>query len=101
LSNINVSIGALQQSGHKDVADQLKALTDAIASSKLSDGDKRDALEHIDVLASEAKKPPTERKKAIAAGSGAFLEKALTNTANLATVWLIGWPVIKGFFGIA
>jgi hypothetical protein len=100
LQEIDVAIGNLNQKGQVDIAKILAAITEQVTNSTLPAEGKADALQQVEQLGEQAAKEPAQRKPAIIKGSMAFLEKALSVGANLATLWATWGPALSRYFGI-
>ena len=100
LSNIDVGIGDLKQQGHEDLGGALSKMTEAVAKSSLSEQEKKDLLEQLELVTDEAKKPKHERKPAIIKGAFSLLETGTKAIAALAAAWHLCGPLIRKHFGI-
>lgn len=99
LSNIDMRVGIIRQTGNEELASALKELTESVTGSALTETDKKRALEQVDSLAEQAEKQPGERKHAYIDGAMSVLGSMLSAAANLATIWAACQPVIAAFFG--
>lgn len=100
LHEIDVTIGNLNQKGKVEIAKTFSSMTEEVMKSALSENEKGEVLQQVEVLGEQAAKSPAERKPAIVKGAMAFLEKALSVGANLATLWGTWGPAIRTYFGI-
>lgn len=102
VDTIHQTINQLQTSGKDDVAQALKALTDAVAGSKqLSAETQAEVLDQIDELGQQATLPADKRSKsgvlkAVVKG----VEDTLTSAGELAAVWVQWGPILLHFFGV-
>lgn len=78
----------------------ISRLTEEVAQSDLTEAEKRDILEQVEILTDEAKKDAANRKPAIVKAVVSFLDKALSSADKLINVWKTCAPVITSFFGI-
>lgn len=101
LGSIAISTGALSQSGHPDIADALKRLAEAVASSpSVTQEIRSQVLEGLDELGSQASRPVEQRSKPFALRAVfSQIGEALQAAGGLAEIWSTWGPVIKGFFG--
>ncbi len=100
LNNIDVGIENLKQCGHEDLGGALSQMTEAIAKSRLSESEKKDLLEQLELVTEETKKPQPERKSAIVKGAISYLEIGTKAISALATAWQLCGPLIRKYFGI-
>jgi uncharacterized protein with beta-barrel porin domain len=99
--SISVNVSVLAQSGHKDMAEALKHLTEAVAENQeITDEQRTELLDQLDELSTQAAMPPDKRVKrgvtkailtAFATGMGA--------AGGLAEVWSTWGQAIRSFFG--
>jgi hypothetical protein len=83
-----------------EVRDGLAQLAQAIVDSdELEDEQRRELLEHVDLLAEEAARPPEKRRPAVIRPVLAALGAGTAVAANLAALWSTLGPVLAGFFG--
>jgi len=58
IGNLDVSVSAIRNLGHDEIADELRTLTEAVlASSDLADTEKRDVVDQLSYVASQAAVP--------------------------------------------
>ncbi len=92
IGDIKGSIQQLNASGHSDLAEAFKRITQAIgASSELSDDAKTELLEHVSLVSGEASKPPEARKMGLLRTSIA----AITSGLSVATQALAMWQQVQ------
>jgi len=98
-NNIIKNIAKLSD-GERNMADAFNALKEEVKnSSKISENQRTEYLEHILILTDDALKPIDQRMgKSVLKGVFAFLQEGLTSTAHLAEVWHIWGDQIQKFF---
>jgi hypothetical protein len=98
---IDRTVTALNQSGGVDVADALARLTQAVIDcAEASDEQKRQLVEILSAIASEAEQPEDQRKTSVVRAlliEGATLVSGL---ADASQIWHTYEPAIKTFFGL-
>ena len=98
---IHQSITQTQAMGNDEIASILEKLTQAVISdSQLSPDRQHEALQNIEVIATEASKPDAERKKGIVRAALICLPTILNTSINLAKYVQENWQSLKTFFGI-
>lgn len=102
VESISINVSAIAQSGNEDVAQALRATTEAVVSSKEISEDERTAiLEQLDELSSQAALPLENRAKAgVIKAILTSLTAGLSVGANVAQVWSTWGGTIKTFFGV-
>lgn len=102
IGSIDNAIGHLATEGHKDVALSLKMLAEGIAASEaLSVPQRRQAMELIDALASEAATPPERRRTAVARALIVDLAQVVGGVASASQLWSTYGPAVSVFFGLS
>jgi hypothetical protein len=102
VESIDVNLNQLQESGHADVAEAIRQLTQAVTESQeIQDEDKSTVLEQLEELSQQAVLAPDQRAK------GGVLKAVATTVAtilgaagSLAEVWSTWGPVIRRFFNL-
>jgi hypothetical protein len=88
MGDLNSSIQNLNAMGRNEVAEGLKGMTEAIASSQdLGDDARKDALEHLAIVSTEAAMPPEMRKMGPLKTSIAAIKSSIGVTAQLVSIW--------------
>lgn len=100
LSNIDVTIGNLKDSGNIDIAKAISSISENVVDSNINDKQKKEVLERIELLAEEAKKKPEIRRITIVTEIVTFIEKTLSVTSKLASVWNSCGPILIKYFGL-
>jgi len=99
IGSIDNAIGLVRRDGSKEMAEALKALTEAVATSRDLGDDKRDsALELVSAIASEAATPPDRRRTSVARALVVDLASVLGGVAATVQLWASYGPAIKAFF---
>ncbi|WP_072762064.1 hypothetical protein [Rhodanobacter sp. OK091] len=102
IGSVDQSISALVQIGEPNLAEAIKALSEAILQSgDLTRNQKNELVETISVVAKEAATPPESRRNTVALS---LLEKAskITGIANdITDVCQKWWPVLAAAFALA
>lgn len=87
LQQVDTSISVIGQQGDQQLADAFRTLTDIIiADTGLAKSQKKDAVEILSVLGSEATAPQDQRRSSVAGPIIQRLREILGDAANLATV---------------
>ncbi len=101
IGNINTSLKSIEADAGDKVATAIKAVGDSILSSKdLSETSKKDALEQLDGLATEAKAAEPERKQGIAKSLLTSLDSLLATAGRAGEIWLKYKDVFHSLFQI-
>ena len=88
VGDLNASIQRLNAEGRKDLAEEVKKMTEGIGSSQdLDDLKRKDMLEHLALVAEEAAKPPEKRKLGPLRASMEALKSGVTVGTQLLTLW--------------
>ena len=102
VGTINAALQVLstESAEHQALADALKRLTEAVANSRdLEPGKKRDAVEALSTLASEAETGKGKGSVTVRALI-AWLPAALGTSADVITLWDKFGPTLRAFFGL-
>jgi len=90
--DITASVQTLNGHGQKELADIIRAVTEAIATSTEVQGDyRKELLEHLSVVSTEAALPPEKRKMGPLKGSITFVREGLNSATQLVALW----PVVE------
>lgn len=101
LHQVDTAISVIGQHGDKQLAETIKTLTDAIiADPGMVQTSKRDAVEILSVLSSEATAPKEQRRSSIAKPLIDRLRELLGDAANIATIAQAALPIIAAAFGL-
>ena len=88
VGDLNASIQQLNTEGRKDLAEEVKKMTEGLGSSQdLDDLKRKDMLEHLALVAEEAAKPPEKRKLGPLRASMEALKSGVTVGTQLLTLW--------------
>ena len=88
VGDLNASIQTLNKHGQGKLAGLIQRLTEAIAgSTEVQDAARKELLEHVSFVSTEAALPPEKRKMAPLKSSLAFLRETLTTVSQLAALW--------------
>lgn len=88
VGDLNSSIQQLSSDGRNDLAEALKRMTEAVASSpELDDAIRKEVLEHVAVVSSEAALPPEKRKMGPLKTSIEAIKAGIGLAAQLLTLW--------------
>jgi len=102
LGVITSNLEVLQQKAdNKSLVEALRSLTEQVVNSKdLDEGTKREVLDNLGFLGSEANEPKEKRKSGVIRSVLEAVPKVLSSASALTTLWHTYGPVIKTFFGI-
>ncbi len=99
VGDVQSHLVALDDPATAELRDSLAALTQAIIDADdLSDSERREFLEAVDVLAEEANRPPADRRLSVVRSSLALLAAAIPTAEALVEIWDKVRPVVSGFF---
>jgi hypothetical protein len=100
LQLVDSAISVIANAGDARLAVTLKDVTEAIhAQGNLDAGLKREAIEIVSAIATEATQPVGQRRFGVARPLIARLREILSTTADLATVAQAAIPIIAAAFG--
>ena len=101
-NSISANISGLAQSGHDEVAEALKWVTEAVTHClEITAAQRSELLELLDELSSQAVLGLSERAKpGVIKGILAALATGLGAAGGLAEVWSTWGPCIQAFFGV-
>jgi hypothetical protein len=103
IGTITASIESTRKEGGKGVefATAMKTVTEGVINDpELTDAQKKDALEVLELLGSEAQQPPEKRKQGVLRSVLESMPKLLTSASALVNLWHTFGPHITGFFGL-
>jgi hypothetical protein len=99
---IDQSISALMQVGEPATADALRALSEAILkSADLTANQKKDLMESLSVVSTEAVTPPAKRRNAVARALIEHCSKVAGLANDITDVCQKWWPVLLATFATA
>jgi hypothetical protein len=82
-------------------ADAIRTLTQSVTESDdLKDEQKKEALDAIEAIGSQAELSPEKRKPGIFKSALSYLPTILSATASTVKIWDLFGPTIKSFFGL-
>lgn len=87
MGDLTASVQVLNQQGQNDLAREIQALTEALASADIGNDQRRDLLEHLSVVSKEVALPPDQRKLAPLRLSINALQQGLTIAGQLVALW--------------
>ncbi len=100
VESIDQTIGQLLNVGADDLGKALKALTEEISSSTLSEQQRNELLEQVEELGRQAILPAEQRRKGIIKPLVDSLAGVCSGAGGLAAVWQMWGPTIAKFFGL-
>ena len=101
LQQVDTAVSVIAKSGDTQLARILKLLTETVlAHGALSDAQRREAVEILSAIASEATQPKDCRRAGVARPLIARLREALAVSADLATVAQAAIPILSAAFGL-
>ena len=84
---------------NQELADALQKLTQAILDTPdLEPSDKDSVLEYLSFLSKEALTQETERQPTIGKAAISTIEKILSNTGSIASIWSAVKPLLETLF---
>lgn len=99
IQNLNQTIDSLYSASQKELADTVKTFSQMILSEKeLTDDQKNQVLESLDVITKELFQKPENRKKSVAQTLIEKISGITEFTANALTIWQILRPMLQKFF---
>ncbi|HET6841757.1 MAG TPA: hypothetical protein VFK06_08735 [Candidatus Angelobacter sp.] len=84
----------------KEFAQALQEFTQAVIRASLSDADKKEVVETLSLLATEATRKPEERSKGILKAAVAWIPSVVSTATQLVTLWDKVTPIIRAYFNI-
>ena len=102
IKTIDQSVGALRDSGAESVARAIKGITESVVESQgtLSDEEKNDLLDQLNLLGQQASEPRDKRSAGVVKSVCNSLPEGLKAAARLTEAWEAWGPHIRTFFGI-
>ena len=101
MHQVDTAKSVIGQHGDPQLAETIKTLTEAIiADPGINQDGKKEAVEILSVLSSEATVPKEQRKTSIAKPLIDRLRELLGDAANIATIVQAALPIIAAAFGL-
>jgi len=101
IQQIDLNISKLSQRNQIDIAEALKVLTSAIASTQgLSAEGRNELVEQLHELSDQAVLRPNQRKLGVIRAIIAGLSSSLNSVSALATIWATWGDTIRTYFGL-
>jgi hypothetical protein len=99
LEAVDLAVGVLGRTGNVEVAQSIRALTEAVEVSRdLNEGTRSKILEMLAVVSEECTKPPEKRRAQVALSLAAEIGSAIGGVASLADLASKCLPIIYGIF---
>jgi len=97
---IDVALSHIQMGGNQELQRALSSLTEAIITAPDLESDpKNEVLEQLAVVAEEAAKPSTTRRKGLLRSLVSSLNTTLNSVASIVTLWTAVHPQLQRLFG--
>jgi len=102
VGNIHEHITQIKNSGNVDLADSLNELIQAAEKDQsLTEDQKQEFAENIELIAEEAEREPHERRVSRVKATLKYVPSIINTSAALVTLWDQYIPVIVSYFGIS
>ncbi len=102
VGNIHEYITQIKNSGNVNLADSLNELIQAAEKDQnLSEDQKQEFAENIELIAEEAEREPHERRVSRVKATLKYVPSIINTSAALVTLWDQYIPVIVSYFGIS
>ncbi|MDE0426157.1 MAG: hypothetical protein OXN25_14965 [Candidatus Poribacteria bacterium] len=99
IGKLDVNMHAMRAENKRELADILQQLTQAILdATDIKAEDKNSALEWLSFLSNQALTPKSELQPTMGQTAISALEKILTNTGSVASIWSVAEPLLKNLF---
>lgn len=99
IDNLNQTIDSLYSASQKDLATTIQAFSQAVLNEEsLTDDQKNETLESLDVITKELFQKPETRKKSVAKILFEKISGVAGLAANTLTIWQILMPILQKFF---
>jgi hypothetical protein len=96
IGDLNGSIQTLGASGQSDAAEKIREITEAVSgSAEIPNGERKELLEHLALVAGEVALPPENRKSGPLKTSIAALKSGLSIAAQVLTLWHGLEPILR------
>lgn len=101
MGNMEANLQQLSREGHADLAADLQHLVQAVMSAAaLSDDQKKEVVEQLAVLSSQAAVPAEQRQVGTVRAVINGLKESLSVSGSLASLWSAFGPKLLAFFGL-
>ena len=101
VQQIDINVKTIAEAGQVDIANAIKALTEAVASSKdVSDQQRTEILDQLNLVSSEAAIPAPSRKTGIIKPVLTGLATGISAVGSLAKLWAMFGDTICSYFGV-
>lgn len=101
IGDINATVTSLQSQGHKDLAEAIKTLTEAIAKDEHLGNERTGMIESLATIGEQAALPEEKRKVGVVKTLLTSLGTGLRASADVAKIWDVFGPEIASYFHIA
>ena len=99
IEKLDIMMNEMRGGNNQELADALQKLTQAILDTPdLEPSDKDSVLEYLSFLSKEAMTQETERQPTIGKAAISTLEKILSNTGSIASIWSAVKPLLETLF---
>lgn len=99
LEAVDLAVGALNRTGGSEVAQGIRALTEAVVGSRdIDESTRSKVLEMLATISEECTKPPGKRRASVALSLAADIASMIGGVAALADLTSRALPMIKGLF---
>ena len=99
IGKLDVNMHTMRAENKRELADILQQLTQAILDANdIKAADKNSALEWLSFLSNQALTPKSELQPTMGQAAISALEKILTNTGSVASIWSVAEPLLKNLF---
>lgn len=99
LQMVDSAVTILKSTGEEQLSQSITRLTEAVAKSpELSAEDKKEIIEHLSILATEATLPREQRKSSSMKALLGRIHTLIQVSSDLATVWLAVSPFLQDAF---
>ena len=101
IGDIKATVTSLQGQGHKDLAEAIKTLTEAIAKDEHLGDERTGMIESLATIGEQAALPEEKRKVGVVKTLLGSLGTGLRASADVAKIWDVFGPEIASYFHIA
>ena len=99
IKKLDIMMSLMRDENNQELADALQKLTQAILDTPdLKSSDKDAALECLSYLLNQTLIQETERQSTIGKAAISTLEKILSNTGSIASIWSVVKPLLETLF---
>ena len=100
VGDMNATLTTLEEQGNSELAQALRAVSEAIASDEQLGTERRELLENISLLGEEGELPAGQRRTGVVRAAYRYLGEAIAIAGHSAAVWATWGPQIAAFFGL-